>query len=188
MERIRVSFTFLCFAVAWIAALFLVVPSTSLSAEPVAATLVRVVDGDTIEILILPPVANENGTTETSPISGTTRMVRLHGIDAPESRQAGGAEATLFVREWMGSVPDLMVEIESVDRYGRLVGEVFPPDSPDALSLNATLLAAGHAWWYREYAPDRTDFARLERTARESRRGLWSDDDPVEPWVWRRRR
>jgi micrococcal nuclease len=159
--------------------ILLLTASPSVVAETVAATLVRIVDGDTLEVAIFTPE---------EPPPGATRMVRLLGVDAPESRQTGGAEAALFVREWMGSVPDVVIEIESTDRYGRLIGEVFRGPSADGLSLNAALVAQGHAWWYREYAPDRDDLARLEQTARLSRRGLWRDPDPVAPWTWRRRR
>jgi endonuclease YncB( thermonuclease family) len=164
--------------VAFVTVALLAVAPGSAVAETLQATLVRVVDGDTLEVTVLSSGAPPS----------ERRMVRLLGVDAPESAQTGGAEAALFVREWMGPVPDLVIEVESTDRYGRVVAEVFRADRTDDPSLNAALLAGGHAWWYREYAPDREDFARLERTARETRRGLWGNDDPVEPWVWRRRR
>jgi micrococcal nuclease len=157
----------------------LLVGAPPIAAETVTATLVRILDGDTLEVAIATPTREPRI---------EVRRVRLLGIDAPESGQDGGPEATLFVREWIGNVPDMVIEIESTDRYGRLIGEVRRPVPSGGLSLNAALVAQGHAWWYREYAADRDDLARLERSARESRRGLWSAADPVEPWVWRQRR
>jgi micrococcal nuclease len=41
------------------------------------------------------------------------------------------------------------------------------------------------AWWYRQYAPHDTTLAQLEAEARQAKRGLWADVDPVPPWAWR---
>ena len=68
-------------------------------------------------------------------------------------------------------------------RYGRTVAVVI---LPDGRSLNAELVRAGLAWWYRRYAPDDETLERLEREAREARRGLWGDPEPIPPWEWRR--
>jgi micrococcal nuclease len=42
------------------------------------------------------------------------------------------------------------------------------------------------AWAYTKYQRDPT-FTRLETLARTERAGLWSDEDAVPPWEWRRR-
>jgi hypothetical protein len=68
------------------------------------------------------------------------------------------------------------------DRYGRLVGDVFTPDGE---SLNAELVRAGFAWWYRRYAPKNTKLAALEVEARAAKRGLWVDTNPIPPWEFR---
>jgi endonuclease YncB( thermonuclease family) len=57
---------------------------------------------------------------------------------------------------------------------------------PDGRSLNHELVGAGLAWWYRRYAPGDLDLERLESEAREAKRGLWADAEPVPPWEWRR--
>jgi hypothetical protein len=77
------------------------------------------------------------------------------------------------------------VQVTDRDRYGRLVGEVILPGGE---SLNEVLVAAGLAWWYREYAPADTSLERLEREARQAGRGLWAATEPVPPWEWRARR
>jgi endonuclease YncB( thermonuclease family) len=44
----------------------------------------------------------------------------------------------------------------------------------------------GLAWWYQRYARHETILQDLEREARQGRRGLWADRDPVPPWEWRK--
>jgi endonuclease YncB( thermonuclease family) len=51
--------------------------------------------------------------------------------------------------------------------------------------LGALLIRRGHAWHYERYAPGATEYARLERQARNANRGLWSRAGPVPPWDWR---
>jgi micrococcal nuclease len=46
---------------------------------------------------------------------------------------------------------------------------------PDGRSLNHELVAAGMAWWYRQYAKDDVSLAKLEAEAKAAKRGLWSD-------------
>jgi hypothetical protein len=47
------------------------------------------------------------------------------------------------------------------------------------------------AWFYRYYARelsrnDATAYAEAEVRARREKRGLWADDDPIEPWNFRK--
>jgi hypothetical protein len=41
------------------------------------------------------------------------------------------------------------------------------------------------AWWFREYAPNDRELLRLETEAREAKRGLGSQPNPIPPWDWR---
>ena len=76
-----------------------------------------------------------------------------------------------------------MVEVETIDRYGRTVGVVFV----DGQNINAELVKQGMAWVYREYNKDRA-LDELESKAREKKLGLWLDKKPIPPWEWRRGR
>ena len=50
------------------------------------------------------------------------------------------------------------------------------------------LIRCGWCWWYRKYAPGNTVLEMLESEAREERKGLWADPQPVPPWEWRKQR
>ena len=69
------------------------------------------------------------------------------------------------------------------DRYGRIVADVVPPDGR---VLNDELVKARLAWWYRQHAQNIGTLPQFEAGAREAKRGLWSQPNPVLPWEWRR--
>lgn len=133
-------------------------------AETFQGKVVRVLDGDTIEVL-----------HERTPV-----RIRLSGIDAPESGQPFGAKATRFVREHAAQ-QHVTVKIVDTDRYGRSIGEIFLPDGS---SLNREIIKAGYAWWYRQYSRD-ASLGALEAQARAESRGLWADPNSIAPWEWR---
>ena len=73
----------------------------------------------------------------------------------------------------------------SKDRNGRTLATVM---LPDGRSLDHELVRDGWCWWYRKYAPGDTVLEGLEKEAREAKKGLWADPQPVPPWEWRKRR
>ena len=73
--------------------------------------------------------------------------------------------------------------VEEIGRYGRAVASLEVQGS----DLGALLIRRGLGWWYREYAPGETEYARLQRQARNAGRGLWAQESPVTPWTWRDR-
>jgi micrococcal nuclease len=68
----------------------------------------------------------------------------------------------------------------SSTRYGGLL--------PDGMNLNQELVKQGWCWWYRKYAPGDRVLERLEHEARDAKKGLWADPQPVPPWEWRQNR
>ena len=48
------------------------------------------------------------------------------------------------------------------------------------------LVKEGWCWWYRKYAPGDTVLEGLGNEARETKKGLWADPQPVPPWEWRK--
>lgn len=138
-------------------------------AEILTGKVVRILDGDTIEVLQ----------------GKTTHRVRFAGIDAPESNQPFGTKAKRALSAVVGG-ESVRVDWHKRDRYDRLVGKV----TLDGADVNLSLVENGLAWWYREYsgeqsARDRHLYEAAERRARQARRGLWADPDPVAPWDWR---
>lgn len=70
------------------------------------------------------------------------------------------------------------------DRYGRILGQVY---APDGMNVNQFMVRAGAAWVYEQYNTDPV-LPVLQNEARQQKRGLWSDADPVPPWIWRHRK
>jgi endonuclease YncB( thermonuclease family) len=108
--------------------------------------------------------------------------IRLHGIDAPESAQSYGQAATRAARRIIGG-KNVRVAVEDIGRYGRAVARI----EVGGGDLGALLIERGLAWHYEQYAPNETEYTRLERQARNAGRGLWSQANPIPPWEWRDR-
>ena len=97
--------------------------------------------------------------------------VRLYGIDAPESKQPGGKEATAFLAPLQGQT--VWVTEMDVDRYSRSVALI----EHGGKSVNVELVAQGHAWLYAQYCkrqPVCGQIQAAEREARAARRGIWA--------------
>jgi len=114
--------------------------------------------------------------------SGGTVTVRLHGVDAPESDQSYGPAATRAARGYVGGTR-VRVSVEDIGTYGRAVARITVQGS----DLGALLIRDGLAWHYERYAPRATEYARLQRQARNANRGLWARSTPTPPWDWRDR-
>jgi len=137
----------------------------SLAAEPLVGTA-SVIDGDTIEI-------------------HDTR-IRLHGIDAPESRQECtrpdgtnwrcGQQAALALSDRIGR-STVRCEPHGRDRYGRAIAICFKGTE----DLNRWMVAAGWAVAYRKYS---LDYVGEEKSAHNAKLGIWSRTFEM-PWDWR---
>ncbi|MDD3815509.1 MAG: thermonuclease family protein [Desulfocapsaceae bacterium] len=131
-----------------------------------SASVVKIIDGDTIEVEHL----------------GKKLRVRLWGIDTPEWQQRFSHKAREFTRQ---HVQGRQVELQSKtwDKYGRLVAMV----EVEGRSLNEELLTEGLAWVHIYYCkePICRKWRQLETDARVARRGLWQDNKPVPPWKWK---
>lgn len=146
---------------------------TSVSPTPAPTTepgewsdrCVGVTDGDTVRVM-------HNGCEE---------KVRLNGIDCPEAHQAFSTRAKQFTSQLIFNQVVTVKPID-IDKYGRTVADVY---TADGSCVNEALVAAGFAWWYREYAPGNTRLEALEKQARLAHVGLWSDPNPIAPWDFR---
>jgi endonuclease YncB( thermonuclease family) len=143
-------------------------PKSSTPKQQTLTGIPKITDGDTIRI-------------------GSTR-IRLHGIDAPETKQtctAGGKEwrcgweatnalANIVGRHWV------TCEKRDTDRYGRIVAVC----RAGPINLNAWMVGNGWAVAYRRYS---MDYVRDENVARRGGKGMWRGEFKM-PWEWRRLR
>jgi len=134
--------------------------------------IIGITDGDTLTARC-PVVGREQ------PARNLT--VRLAEIDAPEKRQAYGAQSKAHLaqlcfgrRAW--------VHPKTRDRYGRTVARV----SCDGIDASVEQARSGMAWRFVRYSNDPL-IARLEADAKAGNIGLWSDAMAVAPWDWRLR-
>ena len=130
-----------------------------------AATVVKVVDGDTIRVRI----------------QGGEEPVRLIGIDTPEThgpgglRECFGAEAAEQLAALLpeGTAVRLVRDVEARDRYDRLLAYVYR--ASDGLFVNLAMASEGYATTLT-YAPNvahADEFVAAVRSAREESKGLW---------------
>ena len=136
--------------------------STSLDAN---ATLVRTVDGDTIDVKI----------------GESTERVRLLGINTPESVKRNspvecfGKEASKFAAGLLSEGTELHLErdVEARDAYGRLLAYVYR--LPDGMFVNLELVRQGYAQTLT-FPPNVThadEFVEAARQAERANLGLW---------------
>jgi micrococcal nuclease len=129
------------------------------------ATVVRVVDGDTIVVRI----------------GGRDESVRLIGLDTPETHkpdtpvecygpEASDRMAALLPR---GTTVRLVRDVEARDRYGRLLAYVYRDN--DGLFVDVTMVSEGYAGTLAipPNLAHRGEFDAAAAAAQAARRGLW---------------
>ncbi|EJH3917934.1 thermonuclease family protein [Salmonella enterica] len=141
--------------------------SGSLYAAEIRGKVIRVLDGDTIDVL-----------QDKNPV-----RIRLANIDAPEKKQAYGRWSTNQLKGLVAAHP-VTVTYTQTDRYGRIIGRVFTTNGTEASRF---MVQSGAAWVYERYNADRA-LPDLQREAQAQKRGLWADTNPVPPWKWRHSR
>jgi endonuclease YncB( thermonuclease family) len=105
------------------------------------ATIIRVVDGDTVHALVDLGCDVEIALT-----------IRLAGIDCPELGTPEGAAAKEYAEEWFAAAgPSLVLNTvkDKREKYGRYLG--YFRDATGC--LNAELLTSGHAVPYPQARP-----------------------------------
>jgi endonuclease YncB( thermonuclease family) len=143
------------------------------TAEPPASKVVRVIDGDTVVLML----------------DGKETTVRLIGVDMPETVhptkpvEAYGKEASEFTRNLLAG-ESVYVEYEpgpsKLDRYGRTLAYLYR--APDRLFINLEIIRQGYGHAYTEYPFARMEqFREAERKAREADKGLWRPESTAPP-------
>ncbi|EPO9233324.1 thermonuclease family protein [Escherichia coli] len=132
--------------------------------QEIQGKVIRVLDGDTIEVL-----------QDKKPV-----RIRLANIDAPEKKQAFGRWSTNQLKALLAG-QSVTLSYTQTDRYGRIIGRVFTMNGTEASRF---MVQSGAAWVYERYNVDES-LPALQREAQEQKRGLWADPKPVPPWEWR---
>lgn len=140
---------------------------TSATPATEQATVLRVIDGDTISVRLR---------------NRTTATVRLVGVDTPETKKPGtpvqcyGLEATkATMRLVAGKTVTLAIDPAAgdKDRYGRLLRHVFIKKTSLALQLIKDGFGTAYAYKNQRYSY-RAAHEQAEDQAQASRKGLWS--------------
>lgn len=137
-------------------------------ADLVVAAVVRVIDGDTVDVRL----------------DGQVVRLRLIGIDTPEvvdprrpiecfGREASAKAHALLDGQRVALEAD--ASQGERDRYGRLLRYIW---LSDGRLFNEEMVAQGYAFEYTYALPYKyqAEFKQAERDAREAQRGLWSPE------------
>lgn len=146
------------------ALLGLLLSSMVLRAEVISGKVVAVLDGNTLEVF-----TSEN----------ETYKILLYGIDCPELGQEFGERAKMFLEKLILN-KSVNAEIQGKDRWGNRLAVVLI----DGKDPREELLQEGLAWT-AERNPIET-FESIKEKAKQKGKGLWKDQEPTPPWIYRR--
>lgn len=136
--------------------------------DTLSCSVVRVLDGDTFI---------------GSGSDGQEYKVRLVGIDTPEKDQPFGDLAKEYVNEKL-SGQDVKLIVVGLDQYKRILAWVIYTDNDAQINLNKFLVEIGLAWHYKLFKD--AELEELETSARNNKIGLWIENNPIEPYLWRK--
>ena len=125
-------------------------------------------------------VAVHEGDLLTIRHDGHNETIRLKDIDCPELKQPYGKQAKHVTAAYVGN-RDVVVRGLMRDKQGRVSADVL---LHDGRNVGHELLKEGLAWWQRS-ASSNAGLDVMEELARASRKGLWTDSNPVPPWKWK---
>lgn len=145
-------------------------PRPATTANLTMVDVLRVVDGDTIEVMF----------------QGKKEDIRFIGVDTPETVhpskpvQPYGPEASAFTKAQLtGKQVGLEFDVEQRDKYGRLLAYVWLGDQ----MFNRTLVQEGYAQ-VATFPPNVKhvdEFTALQKEARAAKRGLWGLGAATQP-------
>lgn len=146
------------------ALLGLLLSSMMLRAEVIGGKVVTVIDGNTLEVF-----TPEN----------ETYKILLFGIDCPELGQEYGEKAKRYL-EKMVLNKKVNVEIQGKDRWGNRLGIVLI----EGVDPREELLQEGLAWTAERNPIE--PFEVMKEKSKEKGKGLWKEQNPTPPWIYRR--
>ena len=135
------------------------------AAETIEGKVIRIASGDTLTIL---DARNREYT------------VRLAEIDAPERKQAFGAQSQQSLAALCLNKA-AQIEWREKDGNGRYIGQVICA----GVNANAEQVRRGFAWVSPHLTKPGSPLYEMEAYARFREIGLWADARSVPPWEWR---
>ena len=135
------------------------------SGEVIKGIITNVIDGNTIEI--------STGDHE-------IYKVLLHGIDSPEPGQNYAEQAKSLLSKLLYN-KSVTILVHGKDRLGIRLGEILIDGASDP---RHELIKEGLAWT-SEKEPI-VELESLKEHARSKGKGLWKEENPIPPWIFRR--
>lgn len=131
------------------------------------AKVERVIDGDSLQVRH----------------QGVQKEIRLIGVDTPEYTQPWGKAATYFVMN-VCLDQEVTLEVYGQDKYQRYLVKLYVQEN----ELNHLLVEQGYAWVFPKLTAESRPLKKYEQEAKRQKIGLWQQDNPVAPWVFRRQK
>lgn len=122
--------------------------------------VVRVIDGDTIEI------------------DKNKERIRLYGIDAPELKQSFGKKSKQALEALIAG-KNIKIISKGKDKYDRILAVV----EFKGKDINKLMVSWGYAWANSYYSDL---YLEEQNNAKAKKIGLWKEDKPIEPYKWRK--
>ncbi len=135
-------------------------------AQTLTGKVIGVKDGDTVVVID----SLKNQTT-----------LRLAEVDCPEKAQAFGNKAKEFTSDQV-YLKQIKYIVTDTDRYGRSIAKIYYDDNK---YLSAEIIKNGFGWQYKQYSTSKL-LAKLEQEARQNKRGLWVEPNPIYPSDFRK--
>jgi micrococcal nuclease len=132
--------------------------------EMISGKVVTVIDGNTLEVF----------TSEKE-----TYKILLFGVDSPELGQEFGDKAKRYLEKLILD-KNVTIEIQGKDRLGNRLGIILIEGEDPRMQLLEEGLA-----WTSERQPIQ-EFETIKEKAREKGKGLWKEQEPTPPWIFRR--
>lgn len=139
--------------------------TTLVMANDVKGKVVAVIDGNTLKV-----VGNDD----------QLYTVLLAGIDSPELNQEFGQESKKFLEKLILN-KNVTLTFKGKDRMGNTLAEVVLKGKKDP---RMALLEQGFAWTSEKNPLQ--DLEAVRSAAQVQGKGLWKQDNPTPPWVFRR--
>lgn len=147
--------------ITWI---LLVLPGQALAGTEFVARVLSVHEGDRVTIHY----------------QGKNEIVSLRFVDCPELKQPYGKQARHAVAAYLAN-RDVVVRELKKDQRGRMTADIL---LTDGRNIAHELVHEGLAWVQPGDVRDPA-LKDMEELARASKKGLWSEPDPIPPWKWK---